>query len=114
MMTRTRHHGLYCGQRPSGGKHQSCVATSLMFYGHISRRFGVLPFGRVARRCLTDSLVRDSYRSRLGLGVWGAVERKTGLGACHCKMIGIPASKAGQFMKRKKSYAKPRRASVAD
>ncbi len=22
-------------------------------------------------------------------GVWGAVERKTGLGACHCKMIGI-------------------------
>ncbi len=47
-------------------------------------------------------------------GVWGAVERKTGLGACHCKMIGIPASKAGQFMKRKKSYAKPRRASVAD
>ena len=55
-----------------------------------------------------------AMRAVAGVGVWGAVERKTGLGACHCKMIGIPASKAGQFMKRKKSYAKPRRASVAD
>ena len=62
--------------------------------------------------CRTEFTV--TMKAPAAIGVWGAVERKTGLGACHCKMIGIPASKAGQFMKRKKSYAKPRRASVAD